>query len=187
MSTTLLIVLIVAIAVAAVLAWAFLQKRRTDTLRRRFGPEYQRAIDEYGNRTRAEKALEQRAQRTEKYHVRALTPQEQQRFSEAWRRTQATFVDDPARAIGEADHIVGEVMRTRGYPMADFDRRTEDLSVDHPHVLRNYRAAHDIALAEQEGRASTEDLRRGMVHYRELFDELLELQPAESLERRNRR
>src|SRR4051794_31208894 len=156
MSTTLLIVLIAVIAVAAVLAWAFVQKRRTETLRHRFGPEYQRAVDEYGNRTRAEKALEHRAERTEKYRIRPLSSDEQQRFSESWRRAQARFVDDPPRAIGEADHIVGEVMLARGYPMADFDRRAEDLSVDHPHVVRNYRAAHQIAVAEQEGKASTE-------------------------------
>ena len=183
MSTTLAIVLIVAIAIAAVAGWAFLQKRRTAVLRSRFGPEYERAVGEYGTRSRAEKALERRAERTEKYHIRPLTPEEQHGFSEAWRRTQGRFVDDPALAIREADQIVGDVMRSRGYPMADFGRRAEDLSVDHPNVIRNYRAGHDIAIAEQEGRASTEDLRRGMVHYRELFEELLEVQPVGMTER----
>ncbi|HEY1493311.1 MAG TPA: hypothetical protein VGF49_02155, partial [Candidatus Solibacter sp.] len=91
---------------------------------------------------------------------------------------------DPGLAIRDADRLVGEVMRQRGYPMTDFDRRAEDLSVDHPHVIRNYRAAHDIAVADQRGTANTEDLRRGMVHYRELFDELLEIQPADMPERR---
>jgi len=178
MSTTLAIILIAVIVIAAVAAWGMLQKRRTTTLRSRFGPEYERAVGEYGNRSRAEKALERRAERTEKYQIRSLSREEQQRFSDEWRRAQGHFVDEPAGAIREADELVAEVMRTRGYPMADFDRRAEDLSVDHPHVIRNYRAAHDIALADQEGRSNTEDLRRGMVHYRELFDELLEVQPA---------
>jgi hypothetical protein len=173
------IILIAVIVIAAIAAWAFLQKRRTTTLRSRFGPEYEHAVDEYGNRSRAEKALEQRAERTEKYHIRPLSPEEQQRFSEEWRRAQGRFVDDPALAIREADQLVEEVMRKRGYPMAEFDRRAEDLSVDHPHVIRNYRAAHDIAVAEQQGGANTEDLRRAMVHYRELFEELLEKQPAD--------
>jgi hypothetical protein len=183
MSTTVAIILIAVILLAAVAAWAFLQ-RRTTTLRRRFGPEYDRAVGEYGNRLRAEQALERRAERTEKYHIRSLSRDEQQRFSDEWRRAQARFVDDPPLAIRDADHLVSEVMRERGYPMAEFDRRAEDVSVDHPHVIRNYRAAHDIAVAEQQGRANTEDLRRGMVHYRELFDELLEIQPAEMPERR---
>uniref|UniRef100_Q029E7 Putative secreted protein n=1 Tax=Solibacter usitatus (strain Ellin6076) TaxID=234267 RepID=Q029E7_SOLUE len=183
MSTTVAIILIAVVLLAAVAVWAFLQ-RRTATLRRRFGPEYDRTVGEYGNRMRAEQALERRAERTEKYHIRPLAREEQQRFNEEWRRAQARFVDDPALAIRDADHLVSEVMRERGYPMADFDRRAEDLSVDHPLVIRNYRAAHDIAIAEQQGRANTEDLRRGMVHYRELFDELLEIQPANMPERR---
>jgi hypothetical protein len=183
MSTTVAIILIAVILLAAVAAWAFLQ-RRTNTLRRRFGPEYDRAVGEYGNRLRAEQALEHRAERTEKYHIHSLAREEQQRFMEEWRIAQTRFVDDPALAIRDADRLVGEVMRQRGYPMADFDRRAEDLSVDHPHVIRNYRAAHDIAVADQRGTADTEDLRRGMVHYRELFDELLEIQPADMPERR---
>ena len=184
MSTTLLIILIAVIVVAAIGAFIYMQKRRTETLRSRFGPEYEHAVHQLGDRSRAEKALEKRAERTEKYHIRSLNPDEQRHFSEEWRHAQARFVDDPPLAIREADHLVSEVMRTKGYPMADFDRRAEDLSVDHPHVIRNYRTAHDIAVADQEGRASTEDLRRAMVCYRELFDELLEARPAGMPERR---
>ncbi|HWC97831.1 MAG TPA: hypothetical protein VG456_13800 [Candidatus Sulfopaludibacter sp.] len=184
MSTTALIVLIGVIVIVAIAAWAFLQKRRTTTLRSRFGPEYDHAVHEYGNRTNAEKALEKRAARTERYHIRPLNEGEQRRFSDEWRQTQARFVDDPAIAIQEADHLVAEVMTLRGYPMADFDRRAEDLSVDHPNVIRNYRAAHTLAASDREGRASTEDLRRAMVHYRELFDELLEAQPSTIRDRR---
>ncbi|MGD0364635.1 MAG: hypothetical protein ABSC93_27470 [Bryobacteraceae bacterium] len=178
MSTALWIILIAVILIAALAAIAFMQKRRTNSLRSRFGPEYDRAVRDYGGRMRAEKALEHRTERTENYKIRALTTVEQQRFSDEWRITQSHFVDDPRLAIREADHLVCEAMRTRGYPMADFDRRAEDLSVDHPHVIRNYRAARAVAVAEQEGRASTEDLRQAMVYYRNLFDELLEAQAA---------
>jgi hypothetical protein len=184
MSTTLLMILVAVVVLAAIGAWFLLRKRRSTTLRSRFGPEYERAVNEYGNRSSAETALEHRAERTEKYNVRSLSGDERQRFSEEWRLTQARFVDDPPLAIREADHLVSEVMRMRGYPMADFDRRAEDLSVDHPHVVRNYRSAHAIAITEQKGSATTEDLRKAMVHYRELFDELLEAQPAAMPERR---
>lgn len=185
MSTTSLIILIGVILIAAIAVWGFLLKQRSTRLRSRFGPEYESAIHEYGDRSRAERALEKRAERTENYHIRSLSKEEQQRFSEEWRSAQARFVDDPPLAIRDADQLVCEVMKLRGYPMADFDRRTEDLSVDHPGVVRTYRAAHAIALTEQEGRATTEDLRRAMVYYRELFDELLEIHPAGITERRS--
>jgi len=178
MSTTLLIILIGVVVIAALAGWVYMQKRRTTTLRSRFGPEYEHTVHEVGDRARAEKSLERRAERTGKYQIRSLTKEEQQRCSEDWRSAQGRFVDDPPLAIREADHLVCEVMRMRGYPMADFDRRAEDLSVDYPRVVRNYRAAHEIAIADGDGRASTEDLRQAMVYYRELFDELLETQPA---------
>jgi hypothetical protein len=184
MGTTSLLILVAVILIVAIATWGFLLQRRSNRLRGRFGPEYDNAIHEYGDRSRAEKALERRAERTEKYHIRSLSKEEQQRFTEEWRHTQARFVDDPAAAIRDADHAVCEVMRMRGYPMADFERRAEDLSVDYPDVIRTYRTAHGIALAEQAGRASTEDLRRAMVFYRELFDELLETQPAITPEKR---
>jgi hypothetical protein len=185
MSTTSLIILIGVILIAAIAVWGFLLKQRSTRLRSRFGPEYESAIHEYGDRSRAERALEKRAERTENYHIRSLSKEEQQRFSEEWRSAQARFVDDPPLAIHDADHLVCEVMKLRGYPMADFDRRTEDLSVDHPGVVRTYRAAHAVALTQEDGRATTEDLRRAMVYYRELFDELLEIHPAGITERRS--
>jgi hypothetical protein len=178
MSTTALVILIAVIVIAAVVLLALMQKRRSTKLQQRFGPEYERAVHQYGDRSKAEKALENRAQRTEKYNIRPLTPEEQHSFADQWRQTQARFVDDPAFAVNQADHLVNELMLKRGYPMVEFDRRAEDLSVDHPVVVRNYRSAHEIAQAQEHGRASTEDLRQAMVFYRELFDELLEVQPA---------
>jgi len=183
MSTVGLFVLIAVIVIAAIV-WAVLQKRRTALLRRRFGPEYNRAVNEYGDRRKAERALERRTERTEKYHICPLGSEEQQRFAEDWRQTQARFVDDPRLAVREADRLVTDVMRSKGYPMGDFERRAEDISVDHPHVVRNYRVAHHIAASVEEGKATTEELRQAMVHYRELFDEMLEIQPAGAPERR---
>jgi len=178
MSTTVIILIVALIVVAAVAGWALWQKRRSEMLKTRFGPEYQHAVYEYGDRTRAEAALEKRAERTEKYHIRPLTHEDRDTFADEWRKTQARFVDEPRVAVREADRLVCDVMRRRGYPMGEFERRAEDLSVDHPHVVRNYRAAHQIAQADERGEASTEDLRQCMVYYRDLFDELLETHPA---------
>jgi hypothetical protein len=178
MSTTLTVILLAVIAVAAVAGFLYMQKRRTLRLKNRFGPEYERTMHEVGDRSRAERALEKRAARTAKYDIRPIPADQRDSLSEEWRRTQALFVDDPNTAIAEADRLVCDVMRRSGYPMTDFDQRAEDLSVDHPHVVKNYRAAHEIAIANEQGKATTEDKRKAMVYYRDLFDELLETQPA---------
>jgi FtsZ-interacting cell division protein ZipA len=165
---------IVIIAVIAVAAWMIAQRRRSEALRKRFGPEYERAIEEHGDRRQAESELEARQKHVERLYIRPLSAEERDRFSAAWRTTQARFVDDPKGAIAEADQLIAEVMRTRGYPMGDFEQRAADISVDHPLVVENYRAAHRIAQASERGEASTEDLRQALVRYRSLFDEMLE-------------
>jgi hypothetical protein len=172
---TMWIVIAIVVAVAAVAGWMLLRKRRTENLRQQFGPEYERAVRQVGgNVGKAESALETRARRVEKLHIRLLSTDDATRFNTAWRRVQTQFVDDPKAAVSEADRLVGEVMQARGYPVGDFDRRVEDISVDHPNVVMNYRAARDIAQEHARGRASTEDMRQAMVHYRALFAELLE-------------
>ena len=163
----------VAIVAAAGAAWYVLNRKRTEQLRERFGPEYDRTVEQTGDVRKAEASLQARAKRVAKLHLHALTPDEAARFSSAWQRVQEQFVDDPNRAITEADKLVGEVMAARGYPVGDFDQRVEDISVDHPDVVMNYRAAREIAQQHSEGRASTEDLRQAMVHYRSLFRDLL--------------
>ena len=161
--------------VAAFGAWMLWRKRRTEDLRARFGPEYEHTVRQTGSVAKAEDALETRAKRVERLHIRALAHEDAARFNEAWRQVQAQFVDDPRAAVAEADRLVGEVMQARGYPLGDFDRRVEDISVDHPNVVMNYRAAREIAQEQREqGKASTEDMRQAMVHYRLLFAELLE-------------
>jgi hypothetical protein len=174
MTTTGIVILIVGVIIIAGLAWYLFREQRTKNLRRRFGPEYDHALHEYGTQPKAEQALEARQRRREKLQIHPIPAHERDRFAEDWHNVQARFVDDPATSIRDADHLVMEVMRARGYPVADFEHRAEDLSVDHPQVVRNYRAAHAIALRRESGQASTEDLRQALVYYRDLFDELLE-------------
>ncbi len=172
------ILIVVGIVVlAGVLVWSFSRQRTSKRLRESFGPEYERTVNMSGRR-QAESELMDREKRREQLDIRPLDPAQGQRYAEAWRDTQARFVDSPEQAIREGDHLVTEVMRERGYPMEDFDQRSADVSVDHPQVVENYRAAHAISLSNEQGKASTEDLRQAMVHYRALFVELLE-QPEE--------
>ena len=168
-----IVVAIVVVAIILVAAWMMSRRRHSDELRERFGPEYDHAVEQHGARDQAERALEARAERVESYHIRDLSPAESTRYADAWRAVQTHFVDDPAAAIGEADQLVGEVMQRRGYPVGDFEQRAADISVDHPRVVDNYRAAHAIARRSAQGQSSTEDLRQAMVHYRALFDDLI--------------
>jgi len=171
------IVVILALAVflvAVLVAFLVFRRRRTARLRAQFGGvEYARAVNKDGNRRRAEAALEDRAQRVEGLHVRPLGEGDRARFVESWSGVQARFVDGPAGAVTAADQLLGDVMSTRGYPVSDFEQRAADISVDHPLVLENYRTAHEIALRQTRGQASTEDLRQAMVHFRSLFEELI--------------
>lgn len=167
-----IIVAVVIVVVGAIIA-VYFQRRRTERLRSRFGPEYERSVAESGDKRRAEAQLEKRAERVEKFHLRTLTADDRSRFTEQWDRVQAHFVDAPAGAVAEADQLLGDIMATCGYPMGDFEQRAADISVDHPVVVQNYRAAHDIAMRQAKGQATTEDLRRAMIHYRSLFEDLV--------------
>jgi hypothetical protein len=177
MNTTSLILVIAAVLAVAVV-FAYFARRRAQ-LRARFGPEYDRAVDDVGSARRAEAQLEARAKRVTKYDIRPLRREESVQFSNRWRQVQSKFVDDPASAVAEADTLVTELMTARGYPMVDFDRRAEDLSVDHANVVHHYREAHAIAVRHARRGASTEDLRQAVVHYRALFDDLLHVREAE--------
>ncbi len=176
MSTTAIIgiVALVVVVVVAIVALLFLRKRKTEGLRAKFGDgEYARAVKEGGSRRHAEAGLDKRSERVESFHVQPLTPGDRARFQDTWGRIQARFVDGPAGAVTEADQLLGDVMSTRGYPVSDFEQRAADISVDHPLVMQNYRAAHAIALRQTRGQASTEELRQAMIHYRTLFEELV--------------
>jgi Tfp pilus assembly protein PilX len=171
--TTAIWVLIALVLIGAI-AFITLSRMRSQRLRERFGSEYERTVRTEGTVRKAEAALEARARRVQALHIRPLSPADSTRFDTAWRAVQARFVDDPRGAVTEADRLVGELMSTRGYPVGEFEQRVADISVDHPDVVMNYRAAREIALQHSQGKASTEDLRQAMVHYRALFRELLE-------------
>jgi hypothetical protein len=179
MDTNLLAALAIILLLLLVIAGALLaRQRRTRHLARQFGPEYGRAVQRSGSRGRAEAELVARERRVHRLEIAPLAPHEAQRFRMEWQGVQARFVDSPRSAVTEADLLVRDVMTRRGYPMADFETQAADLSVDHPLVVEHYRAAHAIAIRELHGKASTEDLRQAVVHYRTLFDELLQPQPA---------
>lgn len=172
MSTTALIIVAVIIVLLAIGLFFFWQRRRTQNLQEQFGPEYKHAVDQYGDQRKAEAELAAREKRVRKLEIRALEPAEQSRFAE----------DEPSQAVRDADALVKEVMQARGYPVGDFEQRAADVSVDHPNLVINYRAAHDIAARNNSGNATTEDLRQALVHYRSLFEELLE--PTETATRK---
>ena len=172
---TAVIILVIFIAIAlAIAAFIYYRRRRTRVLQKQFGPEYKHAVRQLGDQRKAEAELTAREKRVHKLHVRSLTAEERARFTHQWKKAQAHFVDEPSPAVQEADSLVKEVMETRGYPIGDFDQRAADISVDYPNVVANYRSARDIAQRNKRGAATTEDLRQAMVHYRDLFEELLE-------------
>jgi hypothetical protein len=187
MDTNLIVLAAVAIliiAVLAVLGWLYLRKRRSTTagLRKKFGPEYDRAVRVHGSGRKAEAKLEDREKRVEKLNLRDLDPIEHERFSKRWESVQSRFIDSPKGALTEADDLVSSLMKARGYPISDFDQRAADISVDHPRVMENYRSAHEIAVRVGKDEATTEELRTAMIHYRSLFEELAQV-PA-SVERK---
>ena len=169
-----ILIAVAAVVVVALIVWSALRTRRTRTLREGFGPEYDRTVADAPSRREAETELSERQKRREELDIQPLSPEARDGYANSWRTTQARFVDDPGGAIAEADGLIQRVMRERGYPVEDFEQRAADVSVDHPEVVNNYRAAHGISIAHEREKASTEDLRVAMVHYRSLFDELLE-------------
>ncbi|WP_405178119.1 hypothetical protein OG225_28595 [Nocardia sp. NBC_01377] len=172
MSSGILVVVIVVVVVlvgAAVLAPPYLRRKR---LRDKFGPEYERAVEETEDRRAAERELAQRERRHDELELRDLTPERKEEFTAEWASVQERFVDEPADAVGAADKLVTNVMAERGYPTEGFDQQVADLSVEHAATLDHYRAAHAIAIEHADGKASTEDLRTALVHYRALFLDL---------------
>jgi hypothetical protein len=166
---------LVVIALLALAAWFFSQKKKqSERLQQRFGAEYGRTVGELGGRTKAESELKAREKRVEDLTITPLAPAEAARFSQAWNALQGRFVDNPKEVVVQADQLVRELMLKRGYPMGDFERRAADISVDHSAVVEHYRAAQAIAARDERGEADTEQLRNAVVHYRVLFDEMLE-------------
>lgn len=178
MDPKIIVLIVIIIAAVVAIGWMLSRRRRTEALRDRFGPEYERTVREAGQ-ARAESVLLERKQRVDKFEIRELGAAERERFITEWRQVQTRFVDDPRGSVSAADELLVRVMQARGYPMSDFEQRAADISVDHPRVVDNYRAAHEIALRHRSGEATTEDLRNAIIYYRSLFDELLQTNPKD--------
>ncbi len=177
-TTTLVLLAVIAfVVVAAVVVIA--QRRRSNELKSRYGAEYRMAVDDAGSRHKAEAELRHREKRVKAFDLRPLSPREATDFSDRWRIVQAQFVDNPGAAVAHADELLSEVMQARGYPQSDFDQRATDLSVHHPRLVADYRVAHDVARRHAAGDAGTEDLRKAMIHYRALFEDLLAASPQD--------
>lgn len=174
MNSTTVLLLVIAIVAIVVAAWSFFERQKTLKLRSKYGPEYDRLAEREHSPRRAETILEKREKRVARFDIRPLRQDEVARFAADWRAVQERFVDNPRGAVTEADRLINAVLKARGYPMADFEQQAEDLSVQYPTVVENYRLAHQIALADQRNSASTEELRKAMQYYRSLFEDVLE-------------
>jgi FtsZ-interacting cell division protein ZipA len=172
---------VVAIVVLGVL-FSALRTRRSRSLQDQFGREYDRTVDKAGGRREAERELAERQKRHDELELKPLPPEARERYLQQWQQTQSRFVDDPTGAVSEADDLVNRVMRDRGYPVDDFEQRAADISVEHPELVERYRTANGIARASEQGKASTEDLRHSVRHYRALFVELLDVHSGDGVE-----
>ena len=169
---------VVVLGLIAYSVWSFFQKKRSHGLKERFGPEYGRTVNQLGSQSKAESELNAREKRVASFNILPLEPAEAARFSAAWLALQSRFIDDPNGVLMQADRLVRELMGKRGYPVGDFEHRAADVSVDHPLVVEHFRAAQSIGIRNERGVADTEELRKAVVHYRALFDELLEVRVA---------
>ncbi|WP_232662276.1 hypothetical protein [Pseudonocardia sp. TRM90224] len=173
MNATVLIIVIVLVVLVAAAAFVLMRRRRSSQLQEQFGPEYERSVEETGDRRAAENQLAERRKRHSQLDVRELRPEERERYAASWDQVQRGFVDDPRTALHDADRLVVEVMRTRGYPVDDFDRRAEDISVEHPDVVQHYRDASRVRTASESGEIDTEQQRQAVTSYRSLVHALL--------------
>ena len=187
-TNTLVIIIVAVLVIAAIMLVLTMTARRHQTgeLKKQFGPEeYEHAVQKYGDPHKAEAELQARQKRVGAFDIKQLAQGERDRFAEQWKQTQGEFVDAPDKAVIDADHLVKQVMLQRGYPVGDFEQRAADISVDRPNVVTHYRTAHEIALKQEKGNATTEELRQAMVHYRALFEDLLKTDTVDKANKDN--
>jgi hypothetical protein len=173
-TTTILLIavpVILALIVGGVIGIALGSRQRTKRLQEKFGPEYDQALYELGDKRQAEQELQGRLNHVKALEIRPLSAEEIERFTSEWQETQAAFVDEPAVAMQVADHIIAKVMKAKGYPVEDFEQQVADISVDYPDLAMDYRGLHLIAIKEEK--AGTEEMRKAMLHGRALFKNLV--------------
>jgi hypothetical protein len=175
----LVLVAVIFLIIGGVIAMAVMRVQRTKRLKDRFGPEYERMINEKGDKRQAEEELDARLAHVNTLKIRPLTAEEVNRYALEWQKTQTEFVDEPLTALQKADRLIRDVMKTRGYPVEDFEQRAADISVDYPELVTDYRGLHLIAVKEKEDEVSTEEMRQAMVHGRALFENLIKQEPSE--------
>jgi len=186
-TTQLILVAVIFLILGGVIAMAVMRIQRTKRLRERFGPEYERTMSEIGDKRQAESELEARLAHVNTLTIRPLTAEEVNRFALDWQKTQTEFVDEPLTALQKADRLIREVMKTRGYPVEDFEQRAADISVDYPELVTDYRGLHLIAVKEKDENVSTEEMRQAMVHGRALFENLIRQEAnAETIEEKEK-
>lgn len=178
-TTQLVLVAVIFLVIGGAIAMAAMRVQRTRRLKDRFGPEYERAINEMGDKRQAESDLEARLAHVNTLKIRPLTADEVNRYALEWQDTQTGFVDEPLTALQKADRLIREVMKTKGYPVEDFEQRAADISVDYPELVTDYRGLHLIAVKEAEDEVNTEEMRQAMVHGRALFENLIKTEPTE--------
>ena len=179
-TTTLILVAVAFLVIGGILAMAAMRFQRSRRLRERFGPEYERLVQEAGDKKKAESELEARLAHVEALDIRPLSADEVNRFALEWQSTQTEFVDEPHASLQKADRLIREVMKARGYPVEDFEQRAADISVDYPDLVTDYRGLHMIAVKEADDEVSTEEMRQAMVHGRALFEELVSKETIET-------
>jgi hypothetical protein len=178
-TTQLVLVAVIFLIIGGLVAMALMRVQRTRRLKERFGPEYERAVHEIGDKRQAEDDLDARLAHVNTLNIRPLTPEEVNRYALEWQKTQTEFVDEPLTALQKADRLIREVMKARGYPVEDFEQRAADISVDYPELVSDYRGMHLIAVKEKEDDVSTEEMRQAMVHGRTLFENLISQESTE--------
>ena len=171
-------VVLVLVILGAILGLVFARRRRSERFHDQFGPEYDHTVQAMGGEKKAQTELEERRKHVEALDIRPLSVSERERYRADWTAVQSKFVDEPGQAIVDADRLIVQVMQTRAYPVSDFEQRAADISVNYPALVSNYRAAREIAVKNEQHQADTEELRQAMIHYRSLFEELLEPEPV---------
>ncbi|MBP2325408.1 ABC-type nickel/cobalt efflux system permease component RcnA [Kibdelosporangium banguiense] len=164
-------IIVVVVLVVAAAVFLLMPQMRSQRLRRRFGPEYDHAVSNNGDRRAAEKELTDRERRHSEYDLHPIPPENREKYRAEWNRVQERFVDEPVESVAQADRLVNVVVADLGYPSEGYDRQLADLSVRHAHTVEHYRTAHDTHVRQD---ASTDDLRTALISYRKVFEDLLD-------------